>query len=811
MRRGTRRLGLAALCGVCLSLSAASNASGPVPSPQAAGVAAPARDPGWPRTFSKDGTTVVLHQPQVDTWKDHEEITFRCAVEVTLAGETSPAWGVVAAEGHTSVDEDKTDVAISGIRIVAVRFPGASDTDAAALKAVVLDLLPNMQTLHVALQRVMAYLHGQQLPKGVALNLEPPPIHYSSTPAVLVVYIGQPQFRPVPNTSLMWAVNTNWVVVMDSTSSQYYLMVGPSWMSAPDPVNGPWAPAGALPADFSNLPDDDQWKSVRANVPGQPLASPPAVITSTEPAELIVTDGPPSYTPIGGTTLMYVSNPTMPVFLDVPTSTYYYLVSGRWFSAPALTGPWAAASANLPAEFARIPASSPMGFVLASVPGTVQARDAVLLAQVPHKSTLDIATTTVHVDYDGTPDFVAIPNTSLQYATNTAYAVVSVNGAYYCCHNGVWFLSGTPLGPWAVCTSVPAAIYTIPPSCPIYNCTYVKVYSSTPTTVTVGYTSGYSGAYVAATGALMFGAGMLVGAAIADNNCCWYGYHPCYYSYGCAPYYHYGYCGYYSAGYAHYGPYGGAGWAAGYNPATGTYYRGGEAYGPGGARWGGQAYNPWTNTYAQHTGGTNGYKSWGNSYVQQGSNWAQAGHESTARGGVGYAENSSGAWAEGAHSNVTNSSAARTSGGDVYAGHDGNVYKNTGSGWEKYDDGSWNQVQRPDQSAGADSWQQRADSRQGASSSGDLQSRWGGQSSGDGWGSHETLGGLDRDSWARNFGNGGSSGWGGDGGFSGGWGGGNRSWGGGGGWSGGGRSWGGGGGWGSRFGGGGFRGGGFRR
>jgi hypothetical protein len=31
----------------------------------------------------------------------------------------------------------------------------------------------------------------------------------------------------------------------------------------------------------------------------------------------------------------------------------------------------------------------------------------------------------------------------------------------------------------------------------------------------------------------------------------------------------------------------------------------------------------------------------------------------------------------------------------MYAGHDGNVYRNTGSGWQKYDNGSWNSPQKP--------------------------------------------------------------------------------------------------------------------
>jgi hypothetical protein len=33
----------------------------------------------------------------------------------------------------------------------------------------------------------------------------------------------------------------------------------------------------------------------------------------------------------------------------------------------------------------------------------------------------------------------------------------------------------------------------------------------------------------------------------------------------------------------------------------------------------------------------------------------------------------------------------------MYAGKDGNVYKNTGSGWQKYNNGNWNSVKTPSQ------------------------------------------------------------------------------------------------------------------
>jgi len=47
-----------------------------------------------------------------------------------------------------------------------------------------------------------------------------------------------------------------------------------------------------------------------------------------------------------------------------------------------------------------------------------------------------------------------------------------------------------------VADNIPAEIYSIPPSNPLYHDRYVYVYGSTPDEVYVGYTPGYLGAYV---------------------------------------------------------------------------------------------------------------------------------------------------------------------------------------------------------------------------------------------------------------------------------------------------------------------------
>ena len=53
--------------------------------------------------------------------------------------------------------------------------------------------------------------------------------------------------------------------------------------------------------------------------------------------------------------------------------------------------------------------------------------------------------------------------------------------------------------------------------------------------------------------------------------------------------------------------------------------------------------------------------------------------------------------------------------GDLYAGHNGNVYKKTDDGWQSYDpDSGWSDVQRPENPQG----QGRAEAAQGARPSG---------------------------------------------------------------------------------------------
>ena len=149
-------------------------------------------------------------------------------------------------------------------------------------------------------------------------------------------------------------------------------------------------------------------------------------------------------TPIPGTALSYVSNSADDIFADAHTNQNYVLIGGRRFAGPSiLQGPWAyVAATNLPGDFANIRPDNPKASVLVSVPGTPQAKEAVIANQIPQTATISRITAHATSTYDGPPDFQQIEGTSMKYAVNSPTPVIAMpGGAYYACQTGVWFTS----------------------------------------------------------------------------------------------------------------------------------------------------------------------------------------------------------------------------------------------------------------------------------------------------------------------------------------------------------------------------------
>ena len=655
-----------------------------------------AQDAGWPRLRTENGNTLIIYQPQVDDWRNFTELNCRMAISLTPKG-GKPVVGVLVMTGDTQVDNDRKMVWISNIRIAKTHFPSLDPGTAEKMDRLTRKFLP--QTIEISLPRLAALVPKKGSVPGVQLKSDPPAVFVSYKPAILLDLDGQPVRAPVQNARLEYVVNTHWPLFFDTQASMFYLLAGEQWLAS-EALKGPWSAVKKLPQDMEKAVKEPQWADLKKFIPprAKSAAVVPAVFYSTTPAEIILFNGKPEYAQIPGTRLRYATNTTSYLFLYTPTNHYYYLTAGRWFSADSLGGPWTFATPSLPADFARIPPSSPAGQVLASVPGTEEAKDAVLLAQIPTTVIVDpaAAAADVKVSYVGDPQFVLIEGTTLYYATNTSQKVIRAGDLYYLCLQGIWFVSTGPQGPWQTAKSVPQAIYTIPPSSPVYNVTYVTQVTTADGAVEASYTAGYTGAFV-----MGVGTGVIIASGTGYYYPPYVAYYPGYmypvyypppYTYGYMAHYH-SPTGAYGVSQTAYGPYGSATRTASYNPYTGTYARTASVSTPYGSAAAGRAYNPYTGASAATRQGSNAYASWGSSVVSKGDRSAATQHYSTARGTVGSVQTSSGGKAVGASTQRGTTTAAKTGSGNMYATHDGNVYKNTGSGWQKYDNGNWNSTQ----------------------------------------------------------------------------------------------------------------------
>ena len=736
------------------------HAQAPAAQPAAAKTPAPVTPPpgtnadtGWPRTLQMQNGTLVWFQPQVESWTDRKKIVAWSAVAYTPLTATQAALGTIKIEGDTQVSVDE-DVVSLDMKITQYNFPSLSSVQVRAMVNEV-ETLPVRQRV-LDLDRLLAYVNDSPLqPKNVeGLKVDPPTIYQATGPAILLNLEGDPIWSPIKDLDLRYVVNTNWDLFEYGPTKMLYLRYEKSWMQATK-IDGPWEIVKKLPDSFKKLPDDGNWVDVKAAVPGKKFTDKtlPKVFISREPAELIVINGPIEYKPVmGAGDLLWVSNTEADLFRYGKMGDFYFLVAGRWFKSGGLAGPWTFATPNLPAEFKKIPIEHERSRVLVSVPGTPQANEAIQLASIPRTAKVskkDTKAPEVIYSGDAGPQFKTIEGAQgLQYAVNTDKDIIKFGDLYYMCFQGVWFMSRAATGPWEVASSVPKEIYTIPASSPVSHVTYVTVEEDNDDEwVTFAYMAAYTGMMIGY-GCVMWGSGWYYPPYFYGGI-----YYPYPHTYGMGAWYN-PYTGAYGRGYGAYGPYGGVGMGAAYNPRTGTYARGATAYGPYGSRSYAQAYNPRTGGYAQTRQGSNVYGNWGSSTVQRGDSWAQTAHVDNYRNGTSTsaARTSAGGGAVSRSQGGSQTTLARTAGGDVYAGRDGNVYRKT-------EGGSWEQAN------GSGGWSPVSGGGSGADRPGNLPSGGAGDGAAGGANrpsttpsastrpSNTNTGQLDRDSAARSSGN----------------------------------------------------------
>ncbi len=771
----------------------------------------------YPRERIVEGNRVVIYTPQIRSWPDFTRFDAVVAFEFYPKDGSAAHYGTTTISGATEVDLDKRLVIVTEPKVDDVTFADkGTDAYDIAMTNIVF-----RERVEIPLDMFLLYLSDDVLetPPPPGFNTAPPPIYLADSPTLLLFINGKPVLTSVEQTGLELVVNANFPVLRDTASGTYYLITGPQRLKAND-LAGPWTKATELPAGFAKIDPNGEQAAIAAAV-ATPVGDDPVpkVIVSSVPAELIVTEGKPVLKEIpetGG--LQFVDNTDSPLF--ELKGTYYYLVSGRWFETKRPSkGPWKFI-AELPEAFSKIPADHDMADIRASVPGTVEAKTAALEALLPTRNSVAVgAAPGVEVSYGGEPKFEAIAGTDVSRAINSGNDVILYNGTYYLCVDGAWYVSTAPTGPWAATATVPDAIYKIPPDSPSYPVTQVTVYETTPTTVVYSYPPSYSTGIFVAYGVPWYGTGWYYPPYIYGPY-----YYPYWGSYGHG-YWYSGATGAYGSRSVWYGPYGGYSYSQGYNPNTGRY-------GYVETAWNGEDWKSHSEKYNPRTGvgtetsrhyssndnmartsrtveGPNGGKvkmerktdidnrtsttnrktsNGGSSSVTRtgdgngtitksgtittgsGKTATIEGEHQIGQGGTTKITGAEGGQAASRTGDTGRTTVAQSGSGDLYAGHNGNVYKKTDSGWQHYDNGNWQDVPKSDRPASAsptsasrrsgqapeyssESVQPRSQptqrDRSGASGAGGYGGGYGDRG---GYGGRDDMGQLDRDARARSGG-----------------------------------------------------------
>lgn len=462
-------------------------------------MAAPPFEFVWPKKDLVGGGILVRYKPEIEAWHGFAVLEVRMPVSFRRQGELRRVYGAIRVRAVTEVDRASGTVSLRDPWITEASFPtlGKDLTDQAV--SWLQDNFPRADMV-MPLDRL---LHAMEDQRAMSFQVEtsprPPELFQAEGDSVLVLLDGDPVLEPIGGTGLEVVANTDAALFYLPGLDRFYLLHRDAWLSARS-LGGPWGPAGEMPGAFRQLPAEGLWGQVRRSLPGRRLAPDqvPQVFVSRGEAELLQTRGRPQYQEIPGTGLMALTNSQADVFLDPRGGQRYLLLSGRWFRQPA--GSRAplepVPDEALPDGLRELPATGPRAHVLASIPGTAQAEEAVMAAHIPRFKEVRRGQARYRASFLGAPVFQPIAGTEVEMATNTSEDVFRVRGRYYALDQGVWFEAAFATGPWSLADQIPREIYAIPPGHPKHHVAYTRVVASDEGQVLAGILPGYMGTFV---------------------------------------------------------------------------------------------------------------------------------------------------------------------------------------------------------------------------------------------------------------------------------------------------------------------------
>ncbi|HRI20745.1 MAG TPA: hypothetical protein PLA68_07315, partial [Panacibacter sp.] len=445
----------------------------------------------WPKEISMNGGgKITMYQPQPESLNGNK-LAARAAVSVRKSNNDEPVFGAVWFDANLLTDKDSRTATIESITVKQTKINGIDNDNDLQDFAELLESEVPKWNYEMSVDRLLTSIEQEQQTNDADIKNDAPKIIYTTTPSTLITIDGEPRIQMDDDLKMERVINSPFLIVKNPDDRKFYLYGGGFWYAS-SAVTGGYAPVSKLPSKIK--PVDEQMKQQEKEASKEKEQvnepdSPTDIIISTEPAELLQTEGEATFKSIQGTSLLYADNSLDEIFKDINSQKNYILLAGRWYSSTSLNGPWTyVPSDKLPEDFAKIPQGSEKDGVLASVAGTDAAAEAVMDAQIPQTAKVDRSAATCEVYYDGDPKFSSIENTSLYVAENSNITVIKANNKYYAVDNGVWFISNQATGPWQASTERPTDIEKIPPESSAYNTKYVYIYDVSPDYIYTGYT-----------------------------------------------------------------------------------------------------------------------------------------------------------------------------------------------------------------------------------------------------------------------------------------------------------------------------------
>jgi hypothetical protein len=296
-----------------------------------------AQESGWPRTLPLEQGMVTIYSLQVDEMND-DIIHFRAALAYRATAGSEPVFGAGWFKSRVEIDHSNRIVHPTDLVVTDTRFPAGTDDVQSELSAVLAQQSPAWN-LDFSLDELQAALKTAEAESIAAqsLNTAPPRIIYRDHPALLISIDGEPVLREIENSPLEAVINTPYPMIFDGR--HYYLNAAKDVWYRAGKATGPYLFEANPPKDIADMVNASEPAAIDEQ-PAGPItaANAPEIVVSTEPAELIVTEGPAAFVPLVDD-LLVLQNSDDDVFMHVSSQDFYIVLAGRWYRSSSLDVP----------------------------------------------------------------------------------------------------------------------------------------------------------------------------------------------------------------------------------------------------------------------------------------------------------------------------------------------------------------------------------------------------------------------------------------------------------------------------------------